>query len=142
MSTAARFAEIVMARVPRKRSHLAVCVALASGLALVVVAAWAHAGPAAAFDARQVSTSGGRFVRTETAVGVFAGPVGDASLAVSRVDDSVDGHALVVGVGAGAGLGSVLSVHASAARALWADAPDAWSVSVGPEASVAGNRFG
>jgi hypothetical protein len=142
MSTAPRFAGIVMARLPRKRSHLAACVALGAGLALVIVAAWAHAGPAAAFDARQGSTSGGRVVRTETVVGVLAGPAGDASVAVSRIDDSVDGHALVVGVGAGAGLGSVLSVHAAAARALWADAPDAWSVSVGPEASMAGNRFG
>jgi hypothetical protein len=123
-------------------TRMLVFVTLLGAMPAALGASEALAQPAAAFDARQSSIAKGRVVRSATAAVVLAGPLGDGSLAVSRVDDSVDGRALVVGAGAGVGIGSLASVHAGVSRAWWDHSEDAWSVSAGPDVHFAGNAIG
>ena len=103
-------------------------------LALLLFALPVHAAQhAVALDAQRYSVSGGRDVRAATCVLVGAGARGDASLALSRLDDSVDGTAWLIGAGFGARIAPATLVRGGVSRIVRDRALDAWSARVGPE---------
>jgi hypothetical protein len=94
----------------------------------------AHAAQRAfVLDAQRYGVQNGRNLTTATAALVYAGRGGDASLAVSRLDDSFDGAGYAVGVGAAVAFAPVVSLRGGFTRVARNDALDAWSVRVGPE---------
>ncbi|MEP7027470.1 MAG: hypothetical protein ABI960_02635 [Candidatus Eisenbacteria bacterium] len=115
-----------------------------AGLGTVAAgAAPASAGAGAfALDAQRYSVDGGRTVKSATAVGVMAGPGFDASLALSRIDDSFDGAGYAAGLGGSVGLASALSLRGGVTRVLRSTAPDAWSLRLGPEIHLGRSTLG
>jgi len=91
------------------------------------------AGRALVLDAQHYEVQNARNLTTATAALVYAGRGGDASLALSRLNDSFDGVGYAVGVGGAVALAPVVSLRGGFTRIARNDALDAWSVRVGPE---------
>ncbi len=119
----------------------AVVVGTMTSLAVHTLPARAGAG-AFAIDAQRYSIDGGRLVKSATAIGVLASPGYDASLALSRIDDSFDGAGYAAGVGGSVGLAPALSLRGGVTRVLRSTAPDAWSMRLGPEVHLGQTTLG
>lgn len=123
-----------MTKTWQRRTCVLAAMVLGTSTSLAIHPSSARAGTGAfAIDAQRYSIDGGRSVKSATAIGVLASPGYDASLALSRIDDSFDGVGYAAGIGGSVGLVPALSLRGGVTRVLRSTAPDAWSLRLGPE---------